>query len=67
VIDTDEISISLNAAETVAVMHAIVLRMEQILEPTEEFLALHAIAEKLGPHIKRKVRQSAQIMRDGLN
>jgi hypothetical protein len=67
VINTDEISISLNSAETVAIMHAIVLRMEQIPEPNEEFIALYAIVEKLGPHIERKLRQTSRLMRDGLN
>lgn len=66
-IDTNEISISLSGAETVALMHAIVVRMEQIQDMTEEAYALHAIVEKLGPQIMRKLEQGAHQLRDGLN
>jgi hypothetical protein len=66
-IEANVISLSLNAMETVAIMHAIVLRMGQIPEQNEEFLALNSIVEKLIPHIERKAAQQQQYRQDDLN
>lgn len=65
--DTDEITISLNGAETFAVMQAIVAHLEHIEQKDvvtdadrEAVQALYSVTQKLA-------KQSRQSKRDGLN
>lgn len=73
-IDTNMISISLDADETCALLKAIIMRLGQIEQQAvvtpqdkEEVQALFTVTQKLGPHIMYKAAQERQQRQDSLN
>lgn len=66
----DEITVTMNSGEAVAVMQAIALRLEQLKAlpgSGEEMSNLYTFVNKTGPLISQQAKRARLDSRDGLN